>query len=311
MRPASFFARSALLATATAVTLAACGGKTSTSSPSSSSAASDLETALCDNLAKCDPIALQVTYGDVGTCIRVSEQAQSTFYGIVSDAEVEACAQAVASAGCGDVGIQSAACDFHGTVPVGGACGTTQLCAPGAKCSFTSSSCGTCVPAAAAGQPCHGADCAEGLTCTGAGGTQCVPPVNAGGACTGTGTPCAANYLCLGGVCSAPLEGGASCAPNPDACDEGNGVSCVNGTCVAPSLAKVGEPCGDVGGVLTQCIGLDVACVPTGDAGASTCIAPLAAGSPCNDSSGAMCVFPTVCLNGTCSEQPEDAGACP
>jgi hypothetical protein len=136
---------------------------------------------------------------------------------------------------------------------------------------------------------------------------MCVTPIVAGGACGPIDTPCAGTYVCLGGTCSPPLENGASCVQNPSACNESDDVYCTGGTCVAPSLAQVGQPCGTMG---ASCFGLDVLCVPTDGTGASVCVAPLAAGSPCGDN-GPMCEFPANCVNGVCSEQGEDAGTCP
>jgi hypothetical protein len=309
MRANSFFAFSAFLFTTAAVAIAACGGKTGASS-SSSSAASALVTAQCNKLAQCEPINLQVTFGDVDTCVLVEGQAQVP--GAISDADLAACTQAIESADCNVTDL--AACDFHGTVPIGGVCSASQLCVSGAACTYTTSPCGTCVAYATAGQSCAIATCAPGLTCNVQQSAQpvCVTPIPVGGACTTTGNPCMGTYACIGGTCAAPLEAGGSCAVNTNACDENNDTFCVNGTCVAPSLAKAGEPCGQTGpAVATACTGLYVACVPTDDAGASTCVAPIAAGSPCGGSIPATCAFPMSCVNGVCSDQGEDAGTCP
>jgi hypothetical protein len=273
----------------------------------------ELITAICTWADQCQPITFQATYGDVDSCARVEEPRTT---GVVPDAQLEACTQAIETGSCGNPGLGTAACDFHGTVPIGGTCSETQLCVPGAGCNYGATLCGTCVAYVSAGQPCEGQLCAPGFVCAPnpapSGEMQCVALIDVSGACTASSAPCNGNLVCFGGTCSPPLEPGASCAQNGDACDGANSVTCTDGTCVAPALAKVGEPCGQVSGAgMTACIGFEVACVPTDDAGASTCVAPLAAGSACDASSGARCLFPTICANGVCAEQQsEDAGTC-
>jgi hypothetical protein len=154
------------------------------------------------------------------------------------------------------------------------ACNSGQLCA----CNAGDGGC-TCLDRAGPGQPCVNTPCADGLDCVpapppifsdggfiDAGVATCAAPPTTGSPCVGR---CGGEAQCQfgpdGGICVAPMIGGAGapCNSQNQLCDFG--TSCTNGSCAA--LGGSGAACRPTGGPACQ---PGLAC-QTPDGGASTC----------------------------------------
>ena len=182
-----------------------------------------------------------------------------------SAADLEACATALDSAGCGSLDGLPPACDLRGSLPGGAPCMLalqcqSGICSGGQTIEQTAdhpisivATCGTCASAAAKDAVCSGGGCANGLTCVSEnivtiGASECEP-------------------LSLGGA-------GAACDPYvPARCQPG--LYCTNETCTP--LGKVGTPCQDPGGYgcapSLVCTGVPGNCAPLGAVG-YTCSGP-------------------------------------
>ncbi len=176
-----------------------------------------------------------------------------------SAADLEACATALDSAGCGSLDGLPPACDLRGSLPGGAPCMLalqcqSGICSGGQTIEQTAdhpisivATCGTCASAAAKDAVCSGGGCANGLTCVSEnivtiGASECEP-------------------LSLGGA-------GAACDPYvPARCQPG--LYCTNETCTP--LGKVGTPCQDPGGYgcapSLVCTGVPGNCAPLGAVG--------------------------------------------
>jgi hypothetical protein len=228
----------------------------------------------------------------------------------LTDAALEACAQAVTGAGCGVSPAALPACAILGTLPGGTACNESFQCASGAcfvgvsagDAGPSSTGCGQCQTVAELGQPCTSL-CVQGATCDnalspptcvtvtlGAAGAPCddvakqcatglyCAPKTAtctalpgqGEPCTSTGL-CAATLTCIGTTCQPPSGSGAACSVDRD-CASGLGCSFGGQTCGAVTWATAGQPCGD----LTRCL------VGACDTSTMTCPTVLADGQPCS-----------------------------
>jgi hypothetical protein len=268
-------------------------------------ACSDVDTSLCSALGACSAFALQLTFGDMATCVTRNDLGctigqMEPGVGRTTD-DLEACAHAVPAATCPDLiaGKMPAACqDKPGTVINGAACGAATQC----QSTFCNKNgaCGVCAPRQAAGQSCNSdPQCAQNLVC--ASGSSCVMPAEANIACDDK-HPCRADLYCKAGVCSTKGGAGDSCADTDKACDLLKGVGCNPFTKICQNIhvAKKGDPCGIVAGTLVLCEASGL-CEGATLAVPGTCTAAAADGAACsNDAGGRSCLPPANCVNGIC-----------
>ena len=181
-------------------------------------------------------------------------------------------------------------------VPVGGACST------GAECDPDTSECrnGTCQAYAPQGASCQNAACAPGLQCD-INTQTCLPYPTKGQACTGE---CQAPYRCISGTCADAVQQGGSCPTNTE-CASSLQCDPTSHTCVQPTLAAAGQPCGFVQTQIVECQS-GLKCQPS-STGSSTCVVPKNAGDACTVGKS-ECGFFLLCVNGTC--QVPDYSVC-
>jgi hypothetical protein len=300
----------------------------------------DLATAICNQLGVCTPFVLQADYGDTQTCLRRQMLAlPKVFSGPGSGttpSNVEACVQAYATASCADLiaGTTPAACNIHGSLPQGAACGDDSQCAgANSYCNLgDSQTCGVCDTRAAAGDACaFDSDCESGMVCgmaANAATGACVATAGVGGACSDS-TPCAFPLVCSSadpdagsGSCAQPAEVGASCDPVAQNCNGIENLLCdpTTNVCTAQPTAGSGAQCGFLGNGFasyTMCVG--GAYCDLADSGFSgTCVPRAAEGAPCDptETTGPLCLAPAVCAvpltsgspNGVCTLR--DSSAC-
>ena len=304
---------------AIAVGLVACstnpgsdGGTTGGSSVTA--ACTDAASKLCNKLATCSPLLLQLLYSDSNgcnnawnfTCQALANANGSPF---TSD-NIGTCGQASASASCGDAVNAILAgtlpgCDFHGSVAQGAACAASSQCAgANSYCQIpVGQLCGVCAMRAPAnGQCTQTVDCQAGLTCNSMG--TCVTPGASGAQC-GNSSPCQSGLTCTQAKCAAWAEdANAKCDPSALlACDYTKGLFC-NGSSVC-AMVTVGTPGGMCGtsstlSNYTVCPGA-VFCPTPANSLMGTCPKIAADGSAC-DGNATICNPPSVCVNGTCSK---------
>ena len=160
------------------------------------------------------------------------------------------CAFPARSAGDGGDYVDTAA-DRCGTcaraVAVGADCkDDTVTCGDGASCNYSSTSTNgeqtaTCKADDKVGDACESYCTGDDLTCIG--GT-CKARPGKGEACDGQ---CASGLRCMAEICKAPLEEGATCDPEEDACGAVFECDADTKKCtrqVAPT-AKIGQACND------------------------------------------------------------------
>ena len=310
----------AVLAVTGALAASACGssnGGDSGGSTSLAQACADLATSECNQQQACDPRGFAFGYADVATCVArtqlpcpVLAQASGSGY---HPAAIEACARALATATCADVGngVGPAACQIRGTLPVGAACADDSQCAGAENYCQLSGTCGVCAARKPLSDPssplsfgdCAGNDgCQDGLVCN---LTQCSALVAPGAACD-LSHPCGWGYACVSGTCAVPmLPAGATCDPEASACDPTQGLVCPEaGTCVAFPTAGLGETCGlDAdSGLVTSCLGGTICNVTSGNY-LGTCVTPLADGAACDATTYLydQCQPPAACTDGFCN----------
>ncbi len=242
--------------------------------------------------------------------------------------QVEQCASQVNSLSCDG----SLACPIHGTLADGAPCGASPQCtggictavkstnpnsefacstcssylAIGANCSTgecdpSTSACSnnTCVAYVGQGQSCASAPCSTGLQCDMT-TKVCQPYPTKGQTCT---LQCANPYRCIGGTCADAVQQGGAC---PTGIECANNLMCdpQSHTCVQPTLAALGQPCGFVNTQYVQCqTGLK--CSTGGQP--NTCFQPKSAGQACTVGNG-ECQTYLYCINGTC--QTPDYSTC-
>jgi hypothetical protein len=276
------------------------GSSGSNGSVSADQACSDLANAICQKLNSCSAAFVTNNYGDVATCTtRIDTSCGQTIAANgtgLTPANREACAMAIPGASCEDVvdnGLPSACQPVAGHLANGTACADSSQC-QSTYCNLgTDGTCGACAAVrAAAGGTCHrNDDCATGSPCKNG---NCVLPVASGGTCDST-HPCQTTLACKAGVCSTPDAAGTACSTGT--CDALAGLYCSTGSgplCTAIGLAKAGEPCGSVNGVLTVCAGGGHCSLNAAGMG-GTCEAAAADGASCNDTTGPTCLPPAVC----------------
>jgi hypothetical protein len=269
-------------------------------SVSADQACSDLGNAICQRLNSCSAAFVTSNYGDVATCaMRVNASCGQSIAANgtgLTPANRETCAMALPGASCEDLvdnNFPSACQAVAGHLANGTACTDSSQC-QSTYCNLgTDGTCGACGAARqGAGGTCHrNDDCETGSTCKS--GT-CVTPVKAGGTCDGT-HPCQTTLSCKAGVCGTPDAAGMPCSMGT--CDAVAGLYCSSGAkavCTAYGLAKAGEPCGAVNGVLTICAGGGHCSLNVGTT-MGTCEAAAADGAACNDMTGPSCLAPAVC----------------
>jgi hypothetical protein len=237
------------------------------------------------------------------------------------------CASQWATFDCGRVFFNgSPQCAEPGTRQSGEACVFGSQCAS-LRCTaeLSSSSCGTCLPAAPDGSTCAAnTDCDPGLICVT--GNVCAPPPSrsplpppapAGAPCA-SACPNCTNYCVAGHACTtAPGTTDLRCLPLPgpaspcihDRCRDG--AYCASGRqCV--ELPVVGEPCAAPVGGGSACAPGTI-CRPDPDA-SYRCLSPIAIGEACRYAGS--CVEGAECLrdnpNGTllCRRIREEGETC-
>ncbi|HEY3816980.1 MAG TPA: hypothetical protein VGL81_07415 [Polyangiaceae bacterium] len=248
----------------------------------------------------------------------------------ITDAQLEACASAIQSAGCVPPGAIEPACLFVGALAPGAACNENLQCQSG-LCFFsaaigdagpetTVTTCGQCVDLTPVGQPCSANTCVQGAACDlSASPPACVTPTSGpvGSPCNGVTTGCDATSYCdaAAAMCVPTLAQGQSCGADEqctppstcraqtcsppgstgDAClldnDCAAGLGCSqSSTCGAVTWAASGDSCGD----LVRCtVGF---CPLLGP-----CPAVVADGQPCDATPASTCDELSTCVSGTCA----------
>jgi hypothetical protein len=303
-------------------------------------ACTDEATAACDLRHTCDVITpdglaydIEVTYGDVQTCItRTAQTCIDNLHvadqGTTVD-HVEQCAQTLPAETCSNFydNDPTARCEQQaGPGAIGSSCAAIAQCSTAFCATAAHQVCGTCQPLPLAGATCSGSsDCGHGLVCAippaGSMSMGVCPPVPATGTCAAvvadgmpclTGTfPCIEGDMCFRdnpssgtmGTCMPVAPLGATCdnaRQTAPSCDS-HGLACSTGTCQPTLIAQPGEPCGLITGRSTTCIdgGLCVKsthCMATG-----TCVAAAADGAPCSidPTTGPPCFSPATCVVGS------------
>ncbi len=226
------------------------------------------------------------------------------------------CVSAIEASSCSDVLSRKvpAACGTVGTLAEGAACGIDMQCTTG-FCAKTSSGCGMCARAPAAGEPCVNGRCGALATCGGGFGPdrRCVPIVDLGGTC-GPDAYCRFGLDCVSGKCSPGLKEGAPCMAgetgNTARCDVLQGLQCngftENSTCRKPTYVDVGKGCGfneeetDAGLMFqpTACRA-DGFC-PQNTPEATTCLRRALEGEACEPNTPDSCATELVCRKERC-----------
>lgn len=244
---------------------------------------------------------------------------------LMTQAGLEACAQAIATSGCAMLDAGNSPCAFkQGLLPYHAPCAIDYQCKAG-LCLITSPSmptCGNCAGSSAPGV-CTPSTCGKDMACVD-GDTTCVPVTygDAGASCLGPGSPtdCKAGLRCDGKTlqCSPPLGVGAPCQLSTDCmnplvcnvafrkceprqqagapcgfdsdCVAGLGCEEPNMTCVSLTWVAGGQPCGGA----TRCL------VGTCPLGGGTCPTVVPDGQPCPHNSPTTCDWPAECLNYVC-----------
>jgi hypothetical protein len=292
-----------------------------------SGACHDLMSTYCNWLASCDPIALQRQFGDVGTCVTRENLACAgvtlTGTGWTADKLQQCSAQFSGMTCTGNVG--SVGCPtVHGTLPEGTPCEQSAQCASNG-CTHTvvaspdgsvsNPGCGVCSSPVDAGPPpgCgDGGACQSPERCVYSNGTsRCMSPLPEGAPCSATTTNCDVDLFCKQSasdagtaVCTKRGAAGAACT-GYDECEHTPSLSCIAGTCSAPTFVPVGGACDNLG---LQCE-KGAHCSypsPRPPSGTGTCQAPAEDGSPCDSTNGPYCLVPANCRDGIC-HLPGDA----
>lgn len=263
----------------------------------------DLNTAICNKLAMCDPLTVKKAFGDAKTCaerLAIScEGAMKAEGSGLTAAAAMSCAQAYTAASCDADPNTIAACTFKGSKANAATCQSGDQCQTGHCALPANASCGTCGPTNAAGGTCvENDDCNAGLYCNDNG--TCVAPAAAG-------MPCSDALLCNVGLYCEPTK--STCAPlvttmggacaSADACDVNKGLLChpMSKTCQPLKFATAGQACGLLGADLVDCqAGSE--CLGMQGATQGTCSAVAKDGQACTDAIG--CLSPAECIGGTC-----------
>jgi hypothetical protein len=312
MRRAHVGRAAATIASAAAVVaMVACSSSNSGGSVSVSQACTDLSSAICAKLQSCDPFFFSVIYADTTTCVNASQgpcaDAVNANGSGANASNVEACAQGYQSAKCGDLESNNppSACQVHGSLAAGTACGSGVQCSGDSYCHIAANQlCGVCAALVGANGSCaQSSDCQRGLTChTPSGSTTgtCVSPVAQGGTCMAGGPPCQTSLACVGGTCQAPVGPMQTCDKTAQNCDITQGYVCgTSGMCEKITIASPGQPCGLLNGTYTLCQGNATCPIPMGST-MGTCPTVAANGATCG-SNGEWCMAGATCANNLCT----------
>lgn len=278
-------------------------------------ACSDYAAAVCDELNKCAPLLVSLSFNDVATCkTRVIINCPKIFEAngtSATPAKLEQCKLDASNLACNDLfanAVPPACVPSPGTLVDGNACGDDAQCVS-TFCSRKSDAvCGVCAKLPSAGAPCTGSsflgggDCGRGLVCA---NKVCVKPkLKDETGCDSTTAPCLAGLSCFGGKCVTAAKGGEACdgaektGPN---CDLTQGFYCaglVSKSCKSAKVVAAGQPCGFISGEVVACGGGSTCKNVTGTAG--TCMAPAADGGACDPVKGPDCLGPAKCVANQC-----------
>ncbi len=251
----------------------------------------------CEKLGMCDPVGLQISYGDMETCKTRKAMACKMRLGLDSSSwttvSVQKCAAALTAASCdqyfADDPTALADCYYEpGMLPNGSACGSSSQCQSGA-CHFTGD-CGVCGTLATLGDACtNDSDCGADLFCI---NSTCAKLPSVGQMCD-PNVGCEAPFVCKSGICARGATAGAACTSDPDTCDYESFCSTSN-VCQAYKLVAAGAACDESQGIYCEARGF---CSP-GPSG--TCLKFAADGQACSDSNGPYCMSPAACISGVC-----------
>lgn len=265
---------------------------------------STVAAALCNRLKDCSPLAIQVTYGDVNTCITratTSCKAATTAPGAsVAPSQFTSCVTAFSKLDCKNftrTNFVPSACLIPGSRVNGKACGSADQCQSG-YCSASTGICGTCGQREASGKSCTtNDDCQSGLICNSK--SVCSQPVSSGGNCTDF-RDCAVGLNCASGKCATPLAEGKTCTNG--GCDRLAGLFCNPQTkkCQAIKVADANKACGIVGSDFFECTTSGHCKLASGKL-SGTCLAHAADGADCDAVNGPNCMPPALCVNKKCT----------
>jgi hypothetical protein len=269
----------------------------------------DLAAKLCMKLNQCSSFAFSLAYTDMNQCLsRVGvtcpSGAKASGSGATA-AALEACAQAYASADCAALvaGVAPSACNIHGSLAAGAACGSSVQCmGDNSYCNIPANQiCGVCATRSGPGGPCTQAgDCNLDLACASTG--MCVTPGDTGAQCNPQ-KPCKVSLSCVNQQCSAPVGAMGTCDPNVQNCDYSAGLFCnASNKCIAYKTAAAGAMCGlsSTSDSYTLCNGT-LLCPTTSMSLRGTCPMISMDNAMC-DPNGlqSQCLAPAVCVNGMC-----------
>jgi hypothetical protein len=286
------------------VLVGACGGVTA------DQAAQQSATTTCTQLMTCSPADFQKRWPDLATCeareklsVLDALHAKGTAQ---TPQNIEACATEIAAEPCEQFlsGVMPTPHCIPPTGPTadGGACSFAAQCKSGFCAIASSSLCGTCQEAPAAGASCASQGCGQTLICV-ASTMTCQAPVALSGTCS-KDNPCASGLACVGatmtanGNCQTQVATlGATCdhtlktGPN---CNANDGLVCdaTMDMCVTEPIVPAPQSCGTIAGVFNACAA-GAACIGTGT---STCVAPAADDAACDSAAGPFCEFPSKCI---------------
>lgn len=183
-----------------------------------------------------------------------------------------------------------------GTVPADGACFFAHDCA-GAPDSI----CGPnqkCAPKPTAGFPC-GTGCASGFYCESG---ICQTRLSEGAPCVSS-SQCATELFCDPNA--TPMPACAKAAPGGSACTSNSG--CASGTCIPGQCMSTSEQCYSDMDCNSRCADDGSFCTTSAQCASGTCSV---GGNFCSDDTsctagnGDTCVFPVLCLPGSCIGDP-------
>jgi hypothetical protein len=245
---------------------------------------------VCAALEMCASYPFRAQYGDLATCAATFE-AGCTAALLLGALDEPACRRALSASGCqGFPGgeLPPACIRPSGVGELNAPCGSRSECA--SSFCVRKGECGVCTAPASADSACATTeDCEGGLVCSQ--GT-CKPALGAGAECDGQ--VCGLHGWCVGGVCAALGQDGATCTTETP-CDSTAGFVCAAGVCEAVSYVAEGEICG-VTSTQPRCSG-GLACVAEVAFGERRCIVQPDLGEPCPDG---RCKAPFLCNSGTC-----------
>ena len=240
--------------------------------------------------------------------------------------QIDQCASQIKSLGCNE----SLSCKITGSLADGAACGASSQCSGGvcttsgpadpntelqcgkcssfvavggdctnASCDPTTGACeqNKCAAYVQQGADCTSAPCKSGLLCDSTSHT-CQPYPTKGQPCS---LACAFPEKCAGGTCIDPVQQGGAC---PTGFECASNLTCDSNshTCVQPTLAAAGQPCGFVQNQIIDCQS-GLRCSTS----SGTCVTPKEIGDSCTVGKSECDAF-LLCIGGTC--QAPDYSVC-